>query len=452
MKKRKSEDRIMGDLFQKEDERIGWAYASGQSPNEMQQDIKSCRRKRLNVAMWSHTHICFPAVGGVADYLQNLMAHSTDDLNWRLVTTVSKSCFEGTSLPYPVDYVPSRRSGKRWGDGFLPMRKLNSFLWRRGRLRRARRILASPVNRSGVEVMIIGCWFNDASFWCQMCRERSVPYILMAYGLELLERHSDPHTIHRKADFISAAAVISISDATIRQLLDIGVKKENICLIPPGINPDALKPLPQHEFKQILRKFNLEDDHYVLFLGRLVRRKGVDLLIRSFASLDSDLRTFRLAIAGTGPEEAGLRQLCAEIHIEDRVQFVGKVDQETKRGLYQGCALFVTANRPLENDMEGFGIVFLEAAAFGKAVIGGDNGGVPDAVINGETGILVDTSCDEAPLREAFVRLLRSPALRRQLGRNGQERALTGFDWSGLKTRFVDLVYACVNKRRRQGT
>jgi phosphatidylinositol alpha-1,6-mannosyltransferase len=274
----------------------------------------------------------------------------------------------------------------------------------------------------------------------------------MAYGLELLERHSDPHTIHRKADFISAAAVISISDATIRQLLDIGVKKENICLIPPGINPDALKPLPQHEFKQILRKFNLEDDHYVLFLGRLVRRKGVDLLIRSFASLDSDLRTFRLAIAGTGPEEAGLRQLCAEIHIEDRVQFVGKVDQETKRGLYQGCALFVTANRPLENDMEGFGIVFLEAAAFGKAVIGGDNGGVPDAVINGETGILVDTSCDEAPLREAFVRLLRSPALRRQLGRNGQERALTGFDWSGLKTRFVDLVYACVNKRRRQGT
>lgn len=399
----------------------------------------------LKVALLSHTPISFPMVGGIADYLYNLMANSMNDLNWRLVANTPSADSTGIPLPCAVEHVPTRCSGRRWGDGFPPMRKANSLAWKIGRSCRARRLLGN------VDALVIGCWFNEASFWCEACRKFRVPYILAGYGLELLEELPESQAARRDEDFRSAAAVISISDATTELLLGMGVKKEKIRLIPPGIQPEELSPLPQDEAEETLRKFGLVNERYVLFLGRLVRRKGVDLLIRAFAALGEELGEFKLAIAGTGPEEEQLKQVCAELKAQGRVQFLGKVDQEAKRALYQSCALFVTANRPIENDMEGFGIVFLEAGVFGKAVIGGDNGGVPDAVVNGKTGILVDTSRDEVQLREALAKLLNSPELRRQLGRNGRERALKEFDWTVLKDRFIDLAYACSGRSGQRG-
>src|SRR5207244_13456776 len=137
-------------------------------------------------------------------------------------------------------------------------------------------------------------------------------------------------------------------------------------------------------------------DGLLLSVGRLQRRKGHDVAIQAVAALRSRCPNVRYVIAGDGDERQRLERLVGEHHLEGRVLFAGIVADADLPAFYAACDVFLLPNRVDDGDIEGFGIVFLEAAASGRPVIGGDSGGVPEAVERDVTGLLVDGASVEA--------------------------------------------------------
>lgn len=177
---------------------------------------------------------------------------------------------------------------------------------------------------------------------------------------------------------------------------------------------------------------------YVFAIGRLVKQKGFDVLIRAFA--DAGLESHDLLFAGEGPEHGALCQLAENTGMKDRVHFLGRANRPKTVALFKGCSFFVLPSR-----MEPFGIVNLEAMAAGKAIIASRVGGVPEVVLDGETGILVPPE-DVGALAAALRHLAEDAPLRERLANNGRQRALE-FTWPKIARAFHSLYSVAVTGR-----
>ncbi|MCP4351378.1 MAG: glycosyltransferase family 4 protein [Desulfobacterales bacterium] len=383
-----------------------------------------------------------PLIGGVADYLHNFCTELSKSIQFDVYSTVPSNTQSDIKPGYPIHRIAdTRQLGHRFGDGFSPLRKANTMLWYLKRPLEAHSLLKNIQNKHIPDLLLIGRWEERSHFWCRACCSMSVPYYLFAYGMELTEEKTLKWYKRRNQDFLNAKRVISISKGTTDTLMRMsGVPEDRIWLLYPGIRLENLEKVSADVFYNVLQKNGLSKQRYILSLCRLVKRKGVDLALHAFADIADDFPELFLAIAGDGPELSDLRSLAVKLDLHERVKFLGEVDDITKRSLFQGCEFFIMPNRPIPGDMEGFGIVFLEAAMFGKAVIGGNNGGVPDAVIDGETGLLTDTSNSHQPLTESMLKLLLNPGLARKIGNAGQDRAGREFSWVNLGMQFTDFL------------
>ncbi len=163
----------------------------------------------------------------------------------------------------------------------------------------------------------------------------------------------------------------------------------------------------------------------LIFLGRLVLRKGIDRVIEAISLMDETIYgDIKFYIAGTGPDENYLKNLSKD----KRIVFLGRVDENKKWELLTNSEVFVMPTREIEGDFEGFGIVYLEANIAGIPVIACDSGGVSDAVSNMENGILLEDDSPEK-IKNAIISLYENPDLRKRLGEHGRERALREFSW-----------------------
>lgn len=171
-----------------------------------------------------------------------------------------------------------------------------------------------------------------------------------------------------------------------------------------------------------------DDGKTVLFVGRLVERKGVLELVRAFKKVLFSVPDSRLEIVGDGPLKRRIAELVLELGISDRVKIVGELRGKDLFERYIKCSIFVCPSKEMEGDAEGFGTVFLEAASFSKPSVGTFSGGIPEAVVNGETGILVRQG-DVDELAGAIVYLLRDRERRDSLGKKGRDRVITMFSW-----------------------
>jgi phosphatidylinositol alpha-1,6-mannosyltransferase len=168
--------------------------------------------------------------------------------------------------------------------------------------------------------------------------------------------------------------------------------------------------------------------HRILFVGRLIRRKGADDLIDAFQSISKDFPDWRLEIVGDGPERKKLEELVADLGLGERVEFFGSLRGRALWDCYELCDVVVMPSRRLTDDVEGFGTVFLEAGIFGKPSVGTFSGGIPESIVNGETGILVREG-DARQLAVVLERLLSDSELRVRMGRKARERVLRDFTW-----------------------
>lgn len=224
----------------------------------------------------------------------------------------------------------------------------------------------------------------------------------------------------------NADGILSNSDNTRNTLINlIGVNPQHVNVIYPTVDEERFHP---GLFADDLRSaIGLADQKkLILSVGRLMRRKGFDNVIRCLPLLLEQGLDVEYALIGIGEDLDYLQGLARELDVVQRVHFLGHVSYEDLPRWYSACDLFVMPNRDIEGDTEGFGLVFLEAAASGKPAVAGRAGGTASAVVDGVTGLRVDgENIDEICL--AVARVLKDPAESAIMGRAARQRVLENF-------------------------
>lgn len=186
--------------------------------------------------------------------------------------------------------------------------------------------------------------------------------------------------------------VVCVSSFTKRILTDTyNILENKVAIVSNGVDLDLFQPLSETE-RQRLRQEKFPDRTFIfLTISRLMEKKGVDHFLKALVQLRGQMGSFVYVVVGEGSYSDTLKHLTSELGLEDVVTFPGRVSMEELPTYYGLADLFVMPNRAMPSgDTEGFGLVFLEANACGTPVIAGQDGGVPDAVVDGETGLIVD--------------------------------------------------------------
>lgn len=212
--------------------------------------------------------------------------------------------------------------------------------------------------------------------------------------------------------------------------------KQRIHVVTPGV-PAAILP-PAESVKKYKEENGLTDKYIILSLGRLVKRKGFDMVIKAMGAISSSITNALYIIAGSGSDEDYLRSL-VPADMSDKIRFLGKISDQDKAMLLSSCDVFAMPSRDIAGDFEGFGIVFLEAGLFQKPVIAGRSGGIADAVVDGMTGFLADPD-DAGDIADKVIKLHHDPQLSDTMGRAARERALKDFAWPDLAKRIHDII------------
>ncbi len=211
-----------------------------------------------------------------------------------------------------------------------------------------------------------------------------------------------------------------------------------ITVVPPGVDTERFHPLSDSEKSAARAQFGIDESaEMVLCVSRLVPRKGFDTVVRAAAQLSYRRKNLQVVIASSGRDEKRLKKLAETLHAP--VTFLGRVDHDALPRLY-GCADVFTMmcrNRWAGLEQEGFGIVFLEAAACAVPQIAGDSGGAAEAVAHDETGIVLPDPTDVPALVRALDELLSDPARMATMGRAARQRAETEFSYEGLSMRLA---------------
>ena len=263
-----------------------------------------------------------------------------------------------------------------------------------------------------------------------------IPYYLSAHGSEILDTQNIKNLLKnfirkrlrlfKLITFNNAQGVFAISRYTKQLVISQGISPENIYFVPNGVDTNRFFPIKNIE--EVYTKHRLSNCKIILTIGRLDDYKGHDTIIRSLPQVLSVIPEAVYLIVGKGPEREKLEELSKDISVSDRVVFAGYVPDDELVCYYNACDIFIMVSRADEKDVEGFGLVFLEANACGKPVIGGDSGGVSDAIVNGQTGLLVDPTNEDAVVH-AIIRLLSNTNEINKMGENGLRRVQDELDW-----------------------
>lgn len=279
-----------------------------------------------------------------------------------------------------------------------------------------------------------------------------VPYVVYAHGEEITVFMRNPKLApHQPKIYGDAAAVIANSGFTAGLVKDLGVPEDRIARISPGVDPDVFAPAPPSAAMR--QKYGLDAGKiHVLTVGRLQRRKGHDRVIEAMPEILRQAPNVVYVIAGDGEERSSLEALARATGVAEHVRFLGRVPQEDLPALYNTCDLFLMANRTMpDGDVEGFGIVFLEAGACLRPAIAGNSGGTADAVEDGVNGFQVDGE-SLASISTAVVRLALDPALRQRMGEAGRKKVLERYTWDGITERIVAVSKGVVHGTNERKT
>ena len=212
-----------------------------------------------------------------------------------------------------------------------------------------------------------------------------------------------------------------------------------VVVVPPGVDVDRFRPLGPSEGRDVRRRYGVADDAtLVVSVSRLVPRKGMDTLIRAAARLAPVHPDLEVLIGGTGRDRDRLAGLVRDTGAP--VRLIGRVDDDELPHLYAAADIFAMdcRNRWLGLEQEGFGIVFLEAAACGVAQVAGRSGGAAEAVVDGVTGLVVDDPRSVADLAAALRALVVDPERRRAMGAAARRRTEDELSYDAMAARLAD--------------
>lgn len=355
----------------------------------------------MNNCMSKHPYIVTleypPERGGVGRYLHALAEASHGELKVMVPMGYEMEVKDTNASPVQM----FRDAWPRWWPIVNVCRKLKE---------NASCILVSHVLPVGTAAMI-SKWLGGPS------------YIVLFHGLDARRIRSNAwKTFLTRIIVRNASGIFVNSKASEKEVRPLVGSRRDIVVATPGVDP--FPSLSRADAR--VRLGISEHESIILAVGRLVDRKGFDMLIRSASHLPTADR-IRIVIVGNGPEEQALRILASDS--PHPVVFISHASDEHLIEWYSAADVFCLPIKEDPKDFEGFGIVFIEASSAGLPIVAGRAGGVEEAVLDRETGILVNSE-DSKEIARALVMLLGDPEKRKSLGEAGRARVLRDFRWS----------------------
>jgi phosphatidylinositol alpha-1,6-mannosyltransferase len=362
-----------------------------------------------------------PKIGGIQSYLWEL---------WRRLEPATFSVLTARSDPGATAFDEEQAAR-----GISIRRVAGSTLFLPTPANRRR--IEAEAARVGADLIIL-----DPAFPLGVLGPRlSLPAVQLLHGAEVTVPGRLPLTskLLRRALRGSAGVIAAgpYPEAEARRAARGGLPP--VLQLPPGVDVDRFVPLSPLERRDARQRLGLPvEGQLVVSVSRLVPRKGMDTLVRAAALLSRSRPQLCVAIGGTGREAERLARLVVETGAP--VRLLGRVSDEDLPRLVGAADVFAMAcrSRWAGLEQEGFGIVFLEAAATGVAQVAGRSGGSADAVVDGQTGLVLRRPDDPAELAAAIGSLLDDPERSAEMGLAGRRRAEGSFAYDVLARRLAD--------------
>ncbi|HVC36237.1 MAG TPA: glycosyltransferase family 4 protein [Candidatus Dormibacteraeota bacterium] len=259
------------------------------------------------------------------------------------------------------------------------------------------------------------------------------PMVIVIHGLDVTYPNSFYQAVIPR--MINKAKIIfCISQATADQAIKRGIAETKIKIIPLGMSDNYYQKATDLELRPSL---NINPTAKVLItVGRLVKRKGIAWFIEKvMPSLVAQNRKLLYLVAGEGSQRPAIEQAITLSHLDQNVRLLGRVSDQQLSVLYNGADIFVMPNIKVLGDMEGFGLVCLEAAIAGLPVVASKLEGITDAITDGQNGILV--TAEDARGFESAISHLLNPETARQLGQQARDFSLQKYRWSNVATAYL---------------
>ncbi|OGY44586.1 MAG: hypothetical protein A3B89_03990 [Candidatus Buchananbacteria bacterium RIFCSPHIGHO2_02_FULL_40_13] len=265
-----------------------------------------------------------------------------------------------------------------------------------------------------------------------------LPYFLFVHGTDVKQiKNNLWQKIIFKKVYKNCQKIIANSKYLAQEINKIVGDKSKVEVVYPGVNYSVLQSQAELLLNKKQELVIKEDDLVMLSLGRLIKQKNFEAIIKSMPDLLKSFPNLKYVIAGDGPELGNLKDLTARLDLKSRVEFVGPVDNidDNKKVYYQLADLFVSVS----NIGEGFGISYLEAQASGLSVIASKFGGSAEAVIDRQTGILVEPD-NLKQIKKAISELLNDKQKRKTYGQAGRRLVRDKFNWSNQVDKIKEIL------------
>jgi phosphatidylinositol alpha-1,6-mannosyltransferase len=357
-----------------------------------------------------------PRVGGVQQYEWNIIRHLPHERVMVLAPNWEGWREHDAAQPFAV---------QRWPD---------RFMWPTADLERR---VMNLTGEHRADVVLFGQGLPLSLMGPSLAR-RGIPYLVLTHGVELWMARVPASRLLLARALRGAGAVTAVSRFTADAIQAAMPPGMPLTLLPPAV--DETRFTPGTEGGWVRRRHGLDEVPLVLCVSRLVRRKGQDVLIRGMPVLRSLVPGATLLMVGNGPDRRELEAMARQAP-SGSVVFAGEVAEEELPAYYATADVFAMPcrSRWAGLEVEGFGIVFLEAAAAGKASVAGRSGGVAEAVVDEKTGLLVEGAEPKA-VALATARLLADRPAARALGEAGRRRVEDGFTWRGRARELAALL------------
>jgi phosphatidylinositol alpha-1,6-mannosyltransferase len=366
-----------------------------------------------------------PVEGGISTYVRNLWERLP--AKKKIVLTRSG---DGPGQPVRTDAVVVRKKYPAGSDIISRIIRTVAVVfhaWRITGTRNVERVHCAQVLSAGMAGLL-------------MKLTRGIPYVVYAYSADILEfsRNFAARAVMKKILDLSDGIIVCSRFA---KALVVGrgfSAEDKVCVITPGVDMERFSR--DVDSGDVRKKYCIpEEARVILSVSRLAARKGHRKVIASLKAVLERIPDAVYVIAGEGEEKGALIEEAEKAGVGEKVIFAGRIPAVDLPGLYKTCEVFILLPEYMagSGDIEGFGIVFLEANACGKPVIAADSGGVSEAVVDGFTGVLVDPA-DSREVSNALIRLLEDERLAGELGKNGLSRVRSEFGWRSRAIRLRD--------------
>ena len=338
-----------------------------------------------------------PLLGGVANYGHELAVQFSKRARVHVLTRKLDGMDEfDRDLPYDITRIRAPHSGVLSYPLFV-------------------RALRPLVGLYQPDAVFCPMWFPDGAACRRVLGTAPIPYFVAAHGTEVFQNTAGAKNILRSLllgglktrVFQDANRIFPVSRYTRKAVLEVAPGSDTkVITVHNGVNGDMFKQTPLNADLQARYKPNGE--RVLLTVTRLHPYKGVDRLLESLPAISRSVPGVRYLVVGVGPDLPRLQDLTLRLGLQHQVTFLGRLPVADIVDLYNVADLFLLLSREEPPDVEGFGLVFLEAAACGLPSVGGRSGGIPEAVDEGRSGWLVDPSNTDE-ITATIIELLTSP-------------------------------------------